>query len=319
MPVSLLIGSGSGLVSALLFYSATHGSPLLSSFMLLLTPLPSLIVGLGWGWLAAMAAALAGAVIIVGVASFSSAIGYSLALGAPVVMVAYLLYLSRPRPNDPDQREWYPIGRLIAAVSLYAGALPLLVLPVIGGSYGILQAPMTDFFRDFSARTAPELGLKPLTDQQIEALSEFVVTVLPGAFAAYWLAAFAVNLYLAGRIAHVSNWIGRDWPDLPALVYPPGFVLLLPLALLASFSSGVVRLVGISFAGALLVAYVIAGLTLMHFIARHRRMPWMLWFVYAGLLLFEPYGALALVIAGLLDAVLGLKRRLTPAPPSPTT
>ena len=63
------------------------------------------------------------------------AAGYFLALGLPVVLVPYLAYLSRPHAQDPNQREWYPAGRLLAALSLYGGALPVLVLPLIGGSY----------------------------------------------------------------------------------------------------------------------------------------------------------------------------------------
>ena len=40
MQLGLLIGLGAGLASALLFYSAARGSPLLSTLLLLLTPLP---------------------------------------------------------------------------------------------------------------------------------------------------------------------------------------------------------------------------------------------------------------------------------------
>ena len=61
MPIGFLIGLGAGLASALLFYSAARGSPLLGTLLLLLTPLPSLLAGLGWGWLPAAAGAVAGA------------------------------------------------------------------------------------------------------------------------------------------------------------------------------------------------------------------------------------------------------------------
>ena len=77
--------------------------------------------------------------------------------------------------------------------------------------------------------------------------------------AAYWVAIFALNLYLAGRIARASGRLGRDWPDLPALAYPPGFPLLVALALAASFAPGAIGVAGASFSGALLVAYLIAG------------------------------------------------------------
>jgi Predicted membrane protein (DUF2232) len=312
MPISLLIGLGGGLASALLFYSAAHGALLLGTLLLVLTPLPSLLVGLGWGWLPAAAGAVAGALLMGLLASPPLAAGYFLALGLPVGLIPYLAYLSRPEPQNPATRQWYPPGRLLAAVSLYGGALPVVVLPLIGGSYEPLRAPMGEFFRVFSAR-APELGMKPLDERQIEALSEFVVTALPGALAAYWTAIFALNLYLAGRIVRASGRLARDWPDLAALAYPPWLVLLAALAVAASFTPGITGVAGASFTGALLFAYLVAGLALMHAIARGRG-QWLLWIVYLGLVIFGPYMGLALTVAGLLEPALKLSRRLGPPP-----
>lgn len=317
MALGLLIGIGGGLASALLFYSAARGSPMLSTLLLLLTPLPTLLAGLGWGWLPAAAGALAGSLVMIGVASAPFAAGYFLALGVPAALASHLAYLSRPHPQDASSREWYPAGRLLAAVSLYGGALPVLMLPLIGGSYSVLREPLAEFFRGLSTR-APELGLRPLSDAQVDALTEFVISALPGVFAAYWVGIFALNLYLAGRIARASGRLGRDWPDLAALSYPPGFPLLAAVALAASFAPGVIGVAGTSFGGALLLAYLIAGLALAHFIARGRA-PWILWLVYPALILFGPYAALVLIIAGLLEPALKLKRRFGPSSPPSST
>ena len=315
MPIGFLIGLGGGLASALLFYSAARGSPLFGTLLLVLTPLPSLLAGLGWGWLPAAAGAAAGTLVMGVAVSVPFAAGYFLALGLPVAMIPYLAYLSRPQPQDASQREWYPAGRLLAAVSLYGGALPVLVLPLIGGSYEPLRPAMGELFRQLSTR-APELGLKSLGDQQIEALSAFVVAALPGALAAYWTAIFTLNLYLSGRIARASGRLGRDWPDLPAMSYPPALALLAALAIAASFAPGTVGVAGTSFTGALLFAYLIAGLTLVHCIARGRGGSWVLLAVYASLLLFGPYMAVLLTMAGLLDPALKLKRRYGAPPPA---
>jgi hypothetical protein len=238
-----------------------------------------------------------------------------LAVGVPAVGAAYLAYLSRPDPNAPSARQWYPPGRLLALASLYGGALPVLVLPLIGGSYDILRPPLADLLGRLSTRAAPELGVKPLNPQQIESLAEVVSEAVPGAFAAYWLAIFAGNLYLAARIARASGRFARDWPDLPALSYPPGFPLLLALALLSATGSGVLGIAGISFTGALLLAYLLAGLALVHFIAR-RRAPWALWLLYPALLFFEPYTAIALIGVALIEPLFKLKARLGSPPPT---
>src|SRR5262245_18883017 len=313
MPIGLLIGVGSGLASALLFYSATRGSPLLSSFLLLLTPLPALIAGLGWGWLPALIGGFAAAAAMLAIASLPFAVGYFLALGGPSALSAYLAYLN---PTDADGAiQCYPAGRLLAHSSLYAGVLPIMVLPLLGGSYELLREPMGEYFRRFSARTATDLNMPPLSDAQIEALTEFLIAVLPAALSAYWLILFTLNLYLAARIARASDRLGRDWPDLAGLAYPAGFPLSAVVAFAASFAPGVLGVVGTSFSGALLVAYLIAGLALMHFIARGRA-PWLLWLVYGALFLLGPYAALALTVAGLLEPIVNLRRRLGTPPPS---
>jgi hypothetical protein len=314
MPIGFIIGLGGGLASALLFYSAARGSALLGTMLLLLTPLPSLLAGLGWGWRPGMAGAAAGTLVMGVAADAAFAAGYGLALGLPAVLFPYLAHLSRPDPQDQSKREWYPLGRLLAAVALYGGALPILVLPLIGGSYEGLRAPMGELLRAMSTR-APELGLKPLDDQQIDALAALVVDMLPGAFAAYWVAIFTLNLYLAGRIARVSGRLGRDWPDLPGLTYPPGFPLLAAIAIAATFAPGTLGIAGTSFTGALLLAYLLGGLALMHLLARARA-PWLLWGVYAGLILFGPYAAIILMLAGLLEPVLRLGRRFGTPPPT---
>ena len=209
MRYGLIIGLGAGLASAMLFYSAARGSPLLGTVLVLLTPLPSMLAGLGWGWLPAALGAFAGSALMAGVASLPFAVGYFLALGAPVAMAAYLAYLSRPHPHDAAQREWYPAGRLVAALSLYGGTLPVLMLPLIGGTYEILHAPMGEFLRRLSARATPDLGMPQLTDVQVDALAELFIFVLPGAVAAYWLGIFPLawraprgGSGVTGRICH---------------------------------------------------------------------------------------------------------------------
>jgi hypothetical protein len=142
-----------------------------------------------------------------------------------------------------------------------------------------------------------------------------VVTWLPAAFAAYWLAIFTLNLYLAARIAQASGRFGREWPDLPSIAYPVWYPMLVALAIICSFAAGLLGVAGRSIIGALLFAYLLAGLAVTHFIARQRA-TWLLWVVYACLLLFGPYAALALTTAGLLEPIFKLKRRFGVYPPS---
>jgi hypothetical protein len=316
MRQGFFIGLGSGLASALLFFSAARGGGWLGLLLFVLTPLPPLLAGLGWGWLPAAAGAVAGAVAIGAIASATLGIGYFFAIGLPAAGIAYLAYLSRSEPSAPDGREWYPVGRLVAVLSLYGGALPVLALPWTGWSYDALRPAAAQLLK--AAISQSDLQVGEPSDQQVEAFADLVVAVAPSAMAVYWLLIMTPNLYLAGRIAGASGHLARAWPDLPALAYPAGFSLLLGLALLAAFGPGVIGIAGASFGGALLFAHLIAGLALMHFLAR-RGARWLLWVVYTGLLIpvLAPYAAFFVTLAGLIEPILKLRQRLgAPQPPS---
>ncbi len=123
------------------------------------------------------------------VASVPFAIGYFLALGLPVALVAYLAYLSRPHPHDPASASgirpaaWWP------ALALYGGALPVLVLPLIGGSYESLAARHGRVLAAASRARRPRARPdgRSATSRSRRWPSSFVCC-LPGALAAYWLA-----------------------------------------------------------------------------------------------------------------------------------
>ncbi len=312
MHQSLLIGLGSGLVSALLFFSAAQGGGWLGLLLFCLTPFPPLLAGLGWGWLSAAAGALAGSIAVAAISSGTLGIGYFLAVGFPVALITYLAYLSRPLD---DGREWYPLGRLLAVLALYAGALPVMALAWTGGTFESLRPVATAIVKAVISQSA-DSRRQPSDDQQVELIADLAVAVAPAAMAAYWLLILTPNLYLAGRVVGASGRLGRDWPDLPGFAYPTGFSLLLGLALLASLAPGVVGIAGTSFTGALMFAHLLAGLALVHFLAQRSGARWLLWAVYAGLFLLQPYGTVFVTVAGLLEPILKLKQRLGAPPPS---
>jgi hypothetical protein len=304
---NLFVGIVSGLASAVLFYSAAHGGPLLRPFLLFVSPLPSLVAGFGWGWVTGAVGAIAGAAVAGALISGSVALGFLLTLGVPSVIAAYLASLSRPDPNDANAREWYPAGRLITGMTLYAGALPVLLLPLIGGSYEIMRPAMAEVLQQFSKRWLPP-GTS-LSDQVLSEQTDWALYLLPAGVAGQWLMACALNIYLAGRIVLASGRLVRNWPEVPALSYPPILALILGLAIVAANTSGVFAVLGTGLFGALLCAYLLAGLAFAHFVSR-RGAPWLVWVVYLGLLFLWPFFMPAIVLAGLFDSTLRIKQRL---------
>ena len=304
---SFFIGIVSGLASAVLFYSAAHGGPLLRPFLLFVAPLPSLVAGFGWGWTTGVVGAVAGAVVAGTLVSGSVALGFLLTLGIPSVIAAYMVSLSRPHASDPNAREWYPAGRLIAGMALYAGALPVLLLPLIGGSYDIMRPAMAEVLQQFSKRWLPP-GTS-LSDQVLSEQTDWALYLLPAGVAGQWMMACALNIYLAGRIVLASGKLVRNWPDVPALSYPPILAVILGLAMVAANTSGVFAILGTGLFGALLCAYLLAGLAFAHFISR-KGAPWLVWVVYLGLLFLWPFFMPAIVLAGLFESTLRIKQRL---------
>jgi hypothetical protein len=307
MPGNLIVGIVAGFASALLFYSAARGGPLLRPVLLFVIPLPPLVAGLGWGWLSAAVAAFASGLVVSIIVGGSIALGYIMTLGIPSAVIAYLAYLSRPHPDDPNRREWYPTGRLIAAMAIYAGILPVMLLPFIGGSYEAMRPVMIEVLQQFSKRWMPP-G-ETLTEQALAEQTDWALFLLPAGLAVQWLMVCAINLYLAARIVLASGRLARDWPDIASLSFPPTLGLGLALALVAANTSGIFAVAGTGFFGAFLAAYMLAGLALAHSIGR-RGAVWVVWLVYLGLLFLWPFFMPGVVLAGLLESTFQLKRKL---------
>ena len=315
IPSGAFVGAGAGLASALLFYSAARGTPGISAALLVLTHLPMLLAGLGWGLPAAGAGALATAVVVLFTNGVWPALGTTVSLGLPVVGIVYFAFLSRALGSDPTEREWYPPGRLVTGIALYGGALPLLMLPLSGSSYEDLRAPLAELVRRFSKESVSELGLRPMSEAQIQAAVNLIVTTLPGFIAVYWTAIMCVNTYVAARIVRASGRLARAWSPMPDLRLPKDTLVIFGIALLACYATGLVAIAGVSLTGSLLFAFFLTGLALIHSIAR-RRSPLLLILLYLALLFAVPYVAILLIIGGLADTLVDLKRRLGGLPPA---
>src|SRR3990170_3742370 len=95
MPTPLIIGAGSGLVSAALFASAATATAL-AGVLFYLAPLPLCLAGLGWGGMAALFSALTATVIIAASLGPTTAAIFALSVAAPTALLVPLPLLSRP-------------------------------------------------------------------------------------------------------------------------------------------------------------------------------------------------------------------------------
>jgi hypothetical protein len=319
MPVSLLIGAGSGLISAALFASAATATAL-AGVLFYLAALPLCLAGLGWGGSAAAVAALSGTLVVAASLGFGTAALYALTFAAPAALLTHLALLSRPVPAAEGQAtgalEWYPPGRLVAWAAALAGLLAGILVLALGYDQDTYRESIREILSHSALKELDRDGTL-LTEENIGNLAAVLARALPAAFAVIWLTVTLFNLWMAGLIVQVSGRALRPWPDLHALDLPNGLVLLFAAALAASFIPGLPGLLATGLAGALLFAYVLQGLSVIHVYSQGVPMRGLLLAaVYLGILLLG-WVAIVVAILGLAEPLLGLRQRAQPTnPPS---
>lgn len=311
-----LIGVGAGLVSAVLFASTMTGSALAMA-LFYITALPGFLAGLGWGTTAAIIAAVTGAALSAVLLTPLAGLGYFLTLGLPIAVLCHLALLARPgneTAGDGGQRdggamEWYPPGRIIAWIALMAGGVAALSVPLFGLDVETYRANLQQILDKTLLNQLPG-GVPPgMSKEQMGPVIELLIRALPAASAIVWLTIMILNMWSAAKIAAASGRLIRPWPDLTMMRYPGVLALGFVAALLGTFTPGILGIIATGFAGALLVAYVLLGLVVLHVMARQSPFRHIiLGALYLGIFLF---GWVALVVAmiGIGDPMFKLRER----------
>lgn len=324
MPPFILVGLAAGFASAVLFASATMGGVGGRLMLYFLAPLPAFLAGLGWGAGAAVIGALStglGCGLLLGP---KAGLTVLVSQGLPVAVLCHLALLNRPgagaappaavtgAPTGPASVEWYPVGRLVAAASLMAGALAFLTIFLIGNDIEDLRKLLRELIEQVFLQQLPGLKDRTLGEGELATLTELFLYVFPAASALSWLGGLLVNLYLAGRITRASGRLLRPWPELAEMTYPRGFGLGLAAALAtAALLTGYPALLASGFAGAFVFAFLLMGLAVVHSTSRGAASrPFLLWGTYLGLLIpfTSAWMLLALALLGILEPMLPFRR-----------
>jgi len=322
MPTLLLIGIGAGLVSALLFASASTGTVLGVLVLFFLSPLPVAIAGLGWGWMAAALAAASGSLLVAVLGTGRATLFYGLALGLPTAAMSYLVLLNRPVPNAAGtpggSLEWYPIGHLLSWAALWAGCLATAGLLATASDVEGLRTALRSNFERFLASGGAVPGSEGggLDENQLAVFVDLMVATFAGAVATLWMGIATFNLWVAGQVTRISNQLQRPWPDLSSIELPRRLPIVFAVAVAATFLPDLLGLIASGFASAILFAYMLVGLAIVHQLTRGMASrPLVLAAVYASLLFLSPFSNLLLALAGIAEPFSPLRRQ--PAPPGP--
>ena len=266
--IQILVGLGAGSASALLYFAVLSGTALALA-LFYIAPLPIIVAGLGWGITTGLIAALSGAALAGIITAPPLGLVFLLACSAPAVWLARLAVLGRPvDPDDPEKGvEWYPPERLILwTVAMATGVVLFGALMMGAGTDAFRHSIAEVLDRMVAGEAGAALGFSE--DLDTAALSQGLARVLPAVSAAIWTLTMLLNLWLGGRITIASGRLARPMPGFAGMRYPTTVALAFGVALALAFVPGVPGLAGGIAATALLVAYFLLGLAVIHMVTR---------------------------------------------------
>ena len=264
----VLVGLGAGAASAVLFASIASGS-LLSIMLFYLAPLPIMIAAIGWShWSALIAAAVAGLGLAASFNSIFFFLAFMIGIGLPAWWLGYLALLARADENGDV--EWYPAGRILLWCAAIAAGMVIVAIPNFGLDEEQFRAGLRTAFERVLQEQGRNAASTPLdvNSDTTKRMIDFLVTVMPLAAAVLATVTNTLNLYLAGRVVKVSNRLRRPWPDLSQIRFPATAHAAFAVALVVSFLPGLIGSIGGVIAAALMMAYGLLGLAVMHAITR---------------------------------------------------
>jgi hypothetical protein len=316
-----LIGLGAGAASALLFASIVSGSPL-AILLFYLSALPIMLAAIAWSHMAGFVALLFGAFSLAAALNFWIAFVFLVAVAVPAYALAYMSMLGREvapaSGTAPPQMEWYPVGRLVLYAALIAFVLVTIVVLQFGTTLEVYQKEIRAGFEQVlkaQQRITADQPLKLPGVQNPEQFLNTLVAVMPAAAAVFSMLTSIINLWLAARVARVSGKLRRPWPNLNEVSLPLIAAIALGVALVIVFASGMPGFVAAIAVAVLMVAYSIAGFSVLHAITQNvRNRTLILIGTWIGTILLG-WPILFVALLGIADSVFDLRGKVAARKP----
>ena len=238
MPTNVfLLSLAAGIISAVVFASATTGAMLLRVVLFFLTPLSLYLAGLGLGTVAAAIAGITATTLVLLMANPLAAEVYAISTALPALVCTRLAVLSR---DTDGEREWYPIGRIVAVAAVFAGVFAILALILHGRrSRSADQAAPRCRTRASSRQSCRVFQVRRQSPPpRSTTITRSTLSSLPWALGLLAMGTILLNLWLAGRITLASGRLKRPWPDLANFTMPASATFALLVALGLSFVDG---------------------------------------------------------------------------------
>jgi hypothetical protein len=152
----------------------------------------------------------------------------------------------------------------------------------------------------------------------VGAVLDALIEAVPFIASAVFALIFTLNLWLAARTVRTSQRLPREWPFLPATTLPQFALPILAAAIAASLLPGFAGVAGLSVSGALVIAFSLQGLSLLHYVSAGRPGRAGLLSVVYALVIFIGHTVLPLLaILGMADCAFSLRNRFGPGSAGP--
>jgi uncharacterized protein YybS (DUF2232 family) len=297
-----------GLVGGLLFGAVLAGG--VGGFILCwMAPLPLFLVGLRLGPRAAVIAGLTGTIALT-VVEPALGLSFALLIALPVIGLAALAVIAaRDRAA----------GLLVTALAIMGLAGFGIAYASATGQEGGLRGASIATIRD-ALQTAKDLVEEMAPDvveipDQPDTVIERAGEQLPGMVAAIWMVVLAGNGILAeGALAGFGGGLVPA-PSMAGITVPRAISIVLGASLAAALlAKGEIAFIGTSLAEIVSVPLVFGGLGVVHAaLARHKSRTMLLTVFYA-LILGLGFTIILVVILGVIEQWVGLRRRFAGAP-----
>ena len=281
-------------------YLAPLGGTPGSLILVYLSQLPLFIGGLWGGATAAALAGITASLMLLAASNVMAVIMFAALNVVPVILLVRQALLARTGADGAV--EWYPPGLLTAwltGLGLVAAAVTFVFFGGPQGTQTALREALVPSLDRHLGEITPEL----------DELLSFIAFILPGIVATSWMVMTTTNGSLAqGLLARFgASW--RPSPDLAALGLPMWIPVLLAFAAGATLFGGTARFIGVNVLIVLAVPFCLAGLAVLHTVARRFPRPAVTLVTFYLLAGFLGWPLLLIAVLGLLDSPLGLRRR----------
>ena len=162
--------------------------------------------------------------------------------------------------------NWYPPGRLL----IWCTVIATVIVTIVMWNVRIDEQQFEAALKLTLDRMVKEYGTAApdFTKIDVKRAGELIMSFVPPLAAAIITIAYALNFYIAGRVAMLSGRLKRPWPHLPALRFPKHTPAAFAVALMLWFLPGMLGMIGGIISGAMIIAYALMGLSILHDVTR---------------------------------------------------